>query len=65
MERLNKYLASTGAASRRGADKLIEEGRVKVNGKVVKELGTVINEKKDVVAVDDIIVFYFISQRVV
>ena len=56
MERLNKYLASTGAASRRGADKLIEEGRVKVNGKVVKELGTVINEKKDVVAVDDIIV---------
>ena len=56
MERLNKYLASTGAASRRGADKLIEEGRVKVNGKVVKELGTVINEKKDVVAVEDIIV---------
>ncbi len=56
MERLNKYLASTGAASRRGADKLIEEGKVKVNGKVVKELGTVINEKKDVVAVDDIIV---------
>lgn len=56
MERLNKYLALTGAASRRGADKLIEEGRVKVNGKVVKELGTVINEKKDVVAVDDIIV---------
>lgn len=56
MERLNKYLAATGTASRRGADKLIEEGRVKVNGKVVKELGKSINEKNDTVAVDDIIV---------
>ncbi|MDE6362278.1 MAG: rRNA pseudouridine synthase [Clostridia bacterium] len=56
MERLNKYLASTGAASRRGADKLIEEGRVKVNGKVVKELGVSINEKNDTVMVDDKVV---------
>lgn len=56
MERLNKYLASTGAASRRGADKLIEEGRVKVNGKVIKELGSSINEKNDTVMVDDNIV---------
>lgn len=31
-ERLNKYLASCGLCSRREADKLIEEGRVKVNG---------------------------------
>ena len=43
-------------ASRRGADKLIEEGRVKVNGKVVKELGSIINEKNDTVMVDDKIV---------
>ncbi|MCI8421831.1 MAG: pseudouridine synthase, partial [Clostridia bacterium] len=56
MERLNKYLASTGVASRRGADKLIEEGRVKVNGKVVKELGSSINEKNDTVMLDDKIV---------
>ena len=56
MERLNKYLASTGVASRRGADKLIEEGRVKVNGKVVNELGASINEKNDTVMVDDKIV---------
>ena len=56
MERLNKYLATTGAASRRGADKLIEEGRVKVNGKVIKELGSSINEKNDTVMVDDNIV---------
>ena len=32
-ERLNKYLASCGVCSRRDADKLIEEGRVTVNGK--------------------------------
>ena len=56
MERLNKYLASTGAASRRGADKLIEEGRVKVNGKIIKELGSSINEKNDTVMVDNNIV---------
>lgn len=56
MERLNKYLASAGAASRRGADKLIAEGKVKVNGKVVTELGTVINEKNDTVSVNDVIV---------
>lgn len=56
MERLNKYLASTGVASRRGADKLIADGKVKVNGKVVIELGTTINEKNDTVTVDDVIV---------
>lgn len=38
--RLNKYLADAGVCSRREADKLIESGVVKVNGKVVTELGT-------------------------
>lgn len=38
-ERLNKLLARAGLASRRGADKLIEEGRVTVNGKVIRQLG--------------------------
>lgn len=56
MERLNKYLASSGVASRRGADKLIEEGRVKVNGTVVTELGKSVNELNDSVTVDGIIV---------
>ncbi len=56
MERLNKYLASTGVASRRGADKLIADGRVKVNGKTVTELGKSINTRNDSVAVDDKIV---------
>lgn len=38
--RLNKYLADAGVCSRREADKLIASGAVKVNGKVVSELGT-------------------------
>ncbi len=37
--RLNKYLAHAGVASRRKADELISEGLVKVNGKVVREMG--------------------------
>jgi 23S rRNA pseudouridine2605 synthase len=39
MERLQKVIAHSGVASRRKAEELIKEGRVKVNGKVVKELG--------------------------
>jgi 23S rRNA pseudouridine2605 synthase len=39
MERLQKVIAHAGVASRRKAEALITEGRVKVNGKVVKELG--------------------------
>ena len=54
MERLNKFLASCGVASRRGADKLIEEGKVKVNGKVVTELGVSVNPANDNVTVDGI-----------
>lgn len=54
MERLNKYLASCGAASRRGADKLIHDGRVRVNGKVVTELGTSVNPANDSVTVDGV-----------
>lgn len=40
MERLQKVIAQAGIASRRKAEELIVEGKVKVNGKVVKELGT-------------------------
>ncbi|MCF8328681.1 MAG: RNA-binding S4 domain-containing protein, partial [Bacteroidales bacterium] len=42
--RLNKYIASTGLCSRREADELIGQGKVKVNGKVVEELGTKVKE---------------------
>lgn len=40
MERLQKVIAQAGIASRRKAEKLIAEGKVKVNGQVVTELGT-------------------------
>ncbi len=40
MERLQKVIAQAGIASRRKAEELIQQGKVKVNGKIVKELGT-------------------------
>ena len=46
-ERLQKYLANAGIASRRKAEELITSGKVSVNGKVVTELGTKINPKVD------------------
>ncbi|MDZ7270051.1 MAG: rRNA pseudouridine synthase [candidate division KSB1 bacterium] len=52
MVRLNKYLASCGVASRRASDKLIAQGRVTVNGKVVTSVGTQVDEERDEVAVD-------------
>ena len=50
--RLNKFLSSCGLASRRKCEDFIKEGRVSVNGKVVDELGLVVDEKKDKVEVD-------------
>ncbi|MEW5742694.1 MAG: pseudouridine synthase, partial [Myxococcota bacterium] len=52
MERLQKYLARAGLASRRHAEELITAGRVKVNGEVVTVLGTRIEPGKDLVVVD-------------
>ncbi len=46
-ERLQKFLANSGICSRRMAEKLIVDGKILVNGKVVKELGTKINPIKD------------------
>ncbi|KAF5063775.1 pseudouridine synthase [Anaerotignum sp.] len=46
-ERLQKFLAEAGVASRRKAEELIAAGKIKVNGKVVTELGTKIDPKKD------------------
>lgn len=48
MQRLNKFIASSGLCSRRKADELIENGHVIVNGKVVKELGFQVSEKDKV-----------------
>lgn len=50
--RLNKYIASCGAASRRGADKLIEQGKVTVNGDVVISMGLNVDENNDIVCLD-------------
>lgn len=50
--RINKYIASCGIASRRKAEELIVENRVKVNGKIVNELSFQINEGEDKVEVD-------------
>ena len=52
MMRLNKYIASSGVTSRRKADQLIFEGKVKVNGKIVTEPWFDVDEKKDVVEVN-------------
>lgn len=46
--RLNKYIAHAGLCSRREADEYIEQGRVKVNGKVVTELGTKVKQDDNV-----------------
>ena len=44
--RINKYIAACGVASRRKCEDLIKNGQIKVNGQVVTNLATDINEKK-------------------
>ena len=46
-ERLQKYMAQCGVASRRKCEELILSGKVKVNGVVVTELGVKVNGNKD------------------
>jgi 23S rRNA pseudouridine2605 synthase len=48
MERLNKYLAHAGLGSRRHCEELILRGRVSVDGKVVRELGTKVEPSQQV-----------------
>jgi 23S rRNA pseudouridine2605 synthase len=52
--RLQKVLASSGIGSRRACEDLIVAGRVAVNGRIVRELGTRIDPTTDVVAVDGV-----------
>ena len=51
-ERLHKFLASTGAGSRRECETFIEQARVTVNGKVVTKMGTKVDPQSDVVKLD-------------
>ncbi len=53
-ERLQKFLARSGLASRRQCEVLIREGRVRVNGTVVRELGTRVDPGRDTVQVDGV-----------
>ena len=51
-ERLQKVLAQAGLASRRKCEEYIINGRIKVNGEIVREIGTKVS-KKDIILVDD------------
>jgi 23S rRNA pseudouridine2605 synthase len=51
-ERLQKFLAGAGVASRRKAEEMVAAGRVSVNGVVVREMGTRVDPKSDHVVVD-------------
>jgi pseudouridine synthase len=52
VERLQKILSRAGVASRRAAEQLMTDGRVSVNGAVVRELGTKADASRDDIRVD-------------
>jgi pseudouridine synthase len=56
MERLQKVMAHAGVASRRKCEEIISQGRVKVNGEVVTELGTKVSPD-DLIEVDGQVIF--------
>ena len=47
LKRINKFLSETGYCSRREADKLLEEGRITING-IVPEMGTKVSPDDEV-----------------
>lgn len=51
--RLNKFMAMSGVDSRRKCDEIIASGRVRINARVVKKLGTQVNINRDIVTVDN------------
>lgn len=52
MERLQKVMSSCGVASRRASEQLILDGKVRVNGVIVKELGVKVDPDRDVIVVN-------------
>jgi 23S rRNA pseudouridine2605 synthase len=63
--RLQKVLANAGVASRRVCEEYIVQGRVRVNGRVVTELGSRIDPEKDLVDVDGTAIQLDTSKRYV
>ncbi len=51
--RLQKYIALSGVASRRKAEEMIHQGRVKLNGAIVRDMGIIVNPMEDQVAIDN------------
>jgi 23S rRNA pseudouridine2605 synthase len=51
--RLAKYLAQAGIASRRQAEEIIRQGRIKINGNIITEVATLVNSKADRVELDE------------
>lgn len=56
--RLQKLISTAGLASRRDAELYIQEGRIRVNGKVVTELGSKADPAKDEIMIDDRVVTF-------
>ena len=52
--RINKFLSACGIASRRKCEEIVLAGRVTLNGKVITSLSTIVDEKNDVVCVDNV-----------
>jgi len=53
MVRLQKFLADAGVASRRASEQIVLEGRVRVNGRLVQELGAKVDPVHDRVTLDE------------
>lgn len=68
MERLQKVIANSGFTSRRKAEDLITAGKVTVNGKIIRELGTKVSNEdviavgKEIIKTDQKLVYYLLNK---